>query len=167
MYMVVYSMSYALIAQISLQAPHHAGYMFPLTSVLPHPSNIQQQSIPARFISTAVLTVACAPHVAPLSLVVLPSRRGPRATLAIAARVATLHGHFSPGSNSPGPRTLPLAEDGGKNVSQTKEAGDDRVSNDSTFARRHESCPLRKTKTQTAVDNSEDDGDTTEPDVAV
>lgn len=114
-----------------------------------------------------MLAVACTPHVTPLSLVVFPSRRTPRATLSVAVSATALPWHLRSGRNSPGARALPLAKDCGKNVSQTKEPGDHGVTNDGTLARRHETCPLGETETKTTVHDSEDDGDTAEPDVTV
>lgn len=114
-----------------------------------------------------MLAVACTPHVTPLSLVVLPSGSTPRAALSVAVGGTALPWHLSSGRNSPGARTLPLAKDGSENVSQPKEPGDHRVTDDSTFARRHETCPLSETETKATIHDSEDDGDAAEPDVAV
>ena len=118
-------------------------------------------------VSAAVLAVACTPHVTPLSLVVFPSGRTPWATLSVTVRAIALPWHLSSGRNSSGSRALPLAEDCGKNVSQTKEPSNHGVTDDSTFARCHETRPLGESETKATVNDSEDDGDSAEPDVAI
>lgn len=114
---------------------------------------------------SAVTAVASTAHIAPLSLVVLPSRSLSRA--ATPARATLLDRHLSPPGRSPGARTLPLANPDGKNVCETHDAGTNGIADDGPLARSHEARPLRESEAETAVDDAENNGNAAEPDVAV
>lgn len=110
--------------------------------------------------------MAGATHIAPLSLIVLPPRRIPRAAVP-AGTLPILDRHIRPSSGSPRARTLPLAIPGREKVRQAHHARADRVADHRAVAGRHDPGALRKSQSQPAVHDSKDNHRAAEPDMSI